>query len=1002
MEFQIIDADYKLMDERDPVIRLFGRSDSGESVCCFVVGFEPYFYAQPRPGASVDSVMNSLKEQFAQIKKIELVERFEPVGYQTKPKKMFKITVFSPKNVPEIRDDVLLIPEIFQIYESDILFRNRYLIDKDIGGFLWVSAKDDPSLDRNHIIESLRTTCDVTICTRSVQVIDRISNAPLKYVAFDIECLPEGGNMPDPQKSPVILISFAFEPAFNGFKTLVLVGRPKPSPEIETDPDICWLSNENELLKRFFEIINEYDPDIMTGYNITSFDFPYIEERLEALSRNGVRIPSLFSRDRSKDKLRDKSDLWIRKFGLTVKAELTGRIIADTLPLVRRSYSLKQYTLRNVSKELLNMEKLDLPPAQMEEHWNDNGSKLLKFILYSRRDSELALSLLFNLKLLDKYIALSQITNSVIQEVISGGQTSMVEQLMTKEFNRRNRVMPIKPDDEEYDERDADEEGIKGGEVLDPVRGLHENVILLDYKSLYPTIMMAFNLCYTSVVETGTDLSSLDLTPDDVLETPSGGIFVKSSVFKGIVPTILEDLLNRRSETKKKMKSVTDEQELVSLDATQFALKILLNSYYGYSGYARARLYSMDLANSVTSIGRQNILNTKHLITDTVRLLFIYDNKAWLESELIAAGKNPFDKDVLLIRPTVIYGDTDSVFVHCGPDEGKEFPEGALSPESIALAGNKLAGIVTSSLPPPMELEFEAFARRVVLIAKKRYAQWLFEMSGDGQWSNKIKVKGMETVRRDWCELTSETQTRVLELVLKEGNVDSAVKHVRDVIDEIRTIDFNKNPEFIDSLILTKNYSKKSSSYRNKQPHATVVEKIYQRTGVDTPIGTRVPFVIISGKGLFADRAEEPEYVIKNNISIDVDYYINKQILPPVIRILEVVGVDETMLDGYQQTGLFDFGSGSKSVASVSSISENTQKELEYDTGPQKFNEIKEEVAESGPFHESSNNSFNQFISVKTPSGVIDTSQNISETKTNDEKPEKKGSGKGQISLFDF
>ena len=944
MDFQILDADYKLVHEVEPVIRLFGRSDDGRSVCCLVPGFEPYFYAKPKvlPAGKSENICEDLTEKYPQIKRIEPVERFEPIGYQTQKKPMLRIVVYSPKNVPEIRDDILREPFIDEIYESDILFRNRFLIDRNISGMSWVSAEEDGSVPpekSEEIRKLLPSKCDVTICTENVTPLEKISNAPLRYMAFDIECLPQNSRMPSPEWAPVILISFAFRPACNGRDTLVLAA--KPAPDLNVDPaslpedvtipgdDVLWLGDEETLLRKFFAVINEFDPDIISGYNINEFDLPYIIDRIEALRKNGIRIPLDFSRDGSL--------IHIRKFAMSSKVEVLGRVVADSLPLIRRNYSLKQYTLKNVSKELLNREKLDVPYTAMEEYWNDDGAKLFRFIDYSRRDSELAIELLLDLKLLDKFIALAQITNSVFQEVIGSGQTAMVEQVMIREYKKRDRVMAVKPGGEDFDERGADDDSLKGGAVLDPVKGLHENVIILDYKSLYPTIMMAHNLCYTTVVEDGADLKALGLTEDDINVTPAGGRFVKASVCKGVVPSILEDLLDRRVQTKKKMKAATEEHEIFALDATQMALKILLNSYYGYSGYARARLYSLNLANSVTGIGRENIIRTRRIITEDIGLVFIYDGKALLEPELRDMNVDPFSKDVLLIRPQVVYGDTDSVFVHCTADGGGEFPDGVLTLEKTALAGARLAAIVTESLPKPMELEFEAIARRVVLIAKKRYAQWLFEPSGDG-WKDKIKVKGMETVRRDWCELTRFTLDRILKLVLIEGNIEAAVRLVKDTITALRTLDLAQNPEFLDKLILTKSYSKSPDSYKSKQPHIQVVDKIRARTGVDTPIGTRVPFVIVAGKGLFADRAEDPDYVIEHNLPIDVDYYISKQLLPPVERIFEGFGVDASSLGRYQQRGLFDFGapagplsvsssnpsSGSSSVSPSVSLSDSS------------------------------------------------------------------------------
>ncbi|MCZ7393411.1 MAG: DNA polymerase elongation subunit, partial [Candidatus Methanoperedens sp.] len=153
----------------------------------------------------------------------------------------------------------------------------------------------------------------------------------------------------------------------------------------------------------------------------------------------------------------------------------------------------------------------------------------------------------------------------------------------------------------------------------------------------------------------------------------------------------------------------------------------------------------------------------------------------------------------------------------------------------------------------------------------------------------KLRVKGMETVRRDWCELTTKTVEKVLELVLKEGKVDEAVELVKNTIDSIRDIDARKHPELFDKLILTRQYTKKPESYRSRQPHITVVDKLKKR-GIIANVGDRIPFVILAGNGLFVERAEDPEYAREKNLLLDVDYYITKQILPPVERILADFG----------------------------------------------------------------------------------------------------------------
>jgi DNA polymerase I len=193
-----------------------------------------------------------------------------------------------------------------------------------------------------------------------------------------------------------------------------------------------------------------------------------------------------------------------------------------------------------------------------------------------------------------------------------------------------------------------------------------------------------------------------------------------------------------------------------------------------------------------------------------------------------------------------------------------------------------------------MELVFDSFARRAIFIAKKRYALLIWEKTAQGM-KEKIKVKGMETVRRDWCGLTTKTIERVLELVLKEGKVDDAVELVKDTINRIRSIDASKDSELFEDLILTRQYTKKIESYKNKQPHVTVIEKL-QKRGIVANVGDRIPFVILAGKGMFVERAEDPEYAKEKKLPLDVDYYVNKQILPPVERILSDFGITGEML----------------------------------------------------------------------------------------------------------
>jgi DNA polymerase I len=866
MIFQILDANYAYDSHRNPLVQLFGSTPEGKKVKCRVAGFRPYFYAGLED-ERLDEATGSLKAMGLEV---EEVERFEPIGFQLVPRKMLKVITQDPKEVRSLRERVREIPGIKTVYETDILFRNRFLIDRDLGGMAWAEAS---------IPEWAGGQEPPLIKVDSLHPVNREANAPLRFMSFDIECLPNQGEMPRAEVSPVILISMAFEPEYHGQKDLVLVGKKMDCPRL----DVQACRDEHDLLSQFASILRDFDPDIVAGYNSNEFDFPYLTERAKQLGAD-LRVG------------REGSSLYLRKIVNRTDVSITGRVVVDLLPIIRSSFSLKQYTLRNAAAELLKMEKYEVDPKEIEALWAEGGPGLVRFISYARRDAVLALHLLLDLRLVDKYIALSQASGSLLQDIVNGGQSGMVENLLLRRFQKRGRVVPPKPDAEVSDERYVENEDLKGGAVLSPEKGLVEDVVILDYKSLYPTIMMAHNLCYSTVVTREAPQG------DHIITAPSGGKFVSSEVSPGIMPAVLRELLDERTKTKKLMKTASDEERRF-LDAKQYALKILLNSFYGYSGYARARLYSLALANAVTSFGRENILRTKKVI-DEIGSVYVVDGAVVFKEDLPfgKVGAKRFDL-------SVVYGDTDSVFVRLRPAEA-----GGVSLPDAELIGRKIAEMVTSSLPEPMELVFEAFARRGIFLAKKRYALWVFEPSGDA-WKDKIKVRGMETVRRDWCDLTSKTLKTCLELVLKEGKVDEAVDHVRSVVVRLQNLNLAQDPEILGDLTLTRRYTKSTGSYKNKQPHIQLVEKTKKRGGQVPGVGDRVPFVIIRGKNsrknreLFVDRAEDPGYVLEKNMPLDTEYYVEKQILPPVLRIFETFGVTKDRLCmGRGQSNLFSFG----------------------------------------------------------------------------------------------
>jgi len=288
----------------------------------------------------------------------------------------------------------------------------------------------------------------------------------------------------------------------------------------------------------------------------------------------------------------------------------------------------------------------------------------------------------------------------------------------------------------------------------------------------------------------------------------------------------------------------------------------MANAFYGYFGYHRAKIYCLDIARSITSLGRDIIQKTVKAIED----------------------EHGYE---------VVYGDTDSVMVKVPTDDMEEAEK----------AGNELVEKINKMLPGIMELEFEKLFKRFLPLTKKRYMAWSMEKGNSGEWKERIEMKGIETIRRDWCGLTSETMSRIIEIILKQHDVKEAVNYFRGIVKRLLDGEID-----IEKLVITKSITKKPEAYAAIQPHVEVVKKLKQRNTMEMPgIGDRIGYVIVKGTQLLSKRAEDPAYVKEKGIQLDPQYYIDNQLLPPLERIFDALGVDKDELMGMgKQIGIFD------------------------------------------------------------------------------------------------
>ncbi|KAK3211470.1 hypothetical protein Dsin_016176 [Dipteronia sinensis] len=874
--FQQLDIDYVIGDSHREllpnsfgpaaIIRIFGVTREGHSVCCNAHGFEPYFYISCLPGMGPDDISrlhkilearmresnkNSKVPQF--VRRIEMVHKRSIMYYQQQKSQPFlKIVVALPTMVASCRgilDRGIQIDgfgmKSFMTYESNVLFALRFMIDCNIVGGNWIEVPVGKYRKTTKLLSYCQLEFD---CLYSELVSHCLEGefskmAPFRILSFDIECAGRKGHFPEPTHDPVIQVA----------NIVTLQGENQPfirnvmtlnscSPIVGVD--VMSFDTERKVLLAWRDLIREVDPDIIIGYNICKFDLPYLIERAQALGI--AEFPMLGRIRNSRVRVKDAT-FSSRQYGTRESKEVTveGRVQFDLLQAMLRDYKLSSYSLNSVSAHFLSEQKEDVHHSIISDLQNGNSETRRRLAVYCLKDAYLPQRLLDKLMYIFNYVEMARVTGVPISFLLSRGQSIKVLSQLLRKAKQKDLVIP------NVKQAGSEQGTYEGATVLEPRAGFYEKPIAtLDFASLYPSIMMAYNLCYSSLV-TPEDVRKLNLPPECVNKTPSGEIFVKSSLQKGILPEILEELLTARKRAKADLKEAKDPLEKAVLDGRQLALKISANSVYGFTGATVGQLPCLEISSSVTSYGRQMIEHTKKLVEDKFTILGGYEHNA-----------------------EVIYGDTDSVMVQFGVP----------SVEEVMKLGREAAEYISGTFIKPIKLEFEKVYYPYLLISKKRYAG-LF-------WTNpekfdKMDTKGIETVRRDNCLLVKNLVNECLHKLLIDRDIPGAVQYVKNTISDLLM-----NRMDLSLLVITKGLTKTGDDYEVKAAHVELAERMRKRDAATAPnVGDRVPYVIIKGaKGAKAyEKSEDPIYVLENNIPIDPQYYLENQISKPLLRIFEPI-----------------------------------------------------------------------------------------------------------------
>ena len=805
----LLDADTVSKAQRS-AIRLFLKDEKTGKAYPAYYDFLPYFLLVPNEEVTgkfgsekmAEFKQTLFKQKFsfrgvdAKILKVEETEKFvSRAGMH----KALQITVDHPRNVSFISGEL---KQFGTCYENNIPFHYRFMIDS--------------GLKPNALVEYADGEDGFVKDARKVHAEGFPS---LRMLALDIEAYSTSGSLPEPSRDPCIMVSYADK---NGAGAITYK-HAVHAPGVENAAD------EKAMLERTCEIIAERHADMLCTYNGDAFDLPFMQKRADVTGAS-FRLG------------RTRKHVFAKKLGMRTKTYVQGRIHFDVYHAITflntvGAIKLSRLTLDDAYFELFGKHKVDLKYDKIWENWK-TGKGMDKVAEYAKVDSIACLDLANYC--LDLEFALSRQVGLPFFESSRATAGQLVEFYLMRKSFEYGEIIPNKPSYSEVVSRS--ENPLQGAFVKTPEPGVYENIAVLDFRSLYPSIIVSHNI----------DPSAKDCGCCTDVATKAATGHHYCSKRKGLIPRVLEEVLESRFSAKRKLSEIkkdkgADSHEYKQVNATQWALKVIANSFYGYIAYPRSRWYDHDCGEAITGLARNYI-------------------KATMDTAEASGFK-------------VLYGDTDSLMI--------------LYPKGEEDKVMKFRAKVNDKLPGNMELELEEFYARGLFVskkatgaakeekaegAKKKYAM----ITKDG----KIKIRGFELVRRDWSGVAKRTQKELLRILLETGDVKAAADMVMKVITELKA---GKVP--LDDLVILTQLRKKAGSYAIMSPELNAAQKA-RAAGIRLPDNAIIGYVIgkkgksISEKAVLREMATD----------YDPDYYINNQVIPATLKLLSAFGYDEDAL----------------------------------------------------------------------------------------------------------
>ncbi|KAG9485685.1 hypothetical protein GDO78_008663 [Eleutherodactylus coqui] len=621
---------------------------------------------------------------------------------------------------------------------------------------------------------------------------------------------------------------------------------------------------ERTLLGFFLAKIHKLDPDVIVGHDIYGFDLEVLLQRI-----NLCKVPFWSKIGRLRRSTMPKLG---GRSGFAERNAACGRIICDIEISAKELIRCKSYHLSELVHHILKNERILIPPEHIRNAYGDS-SQLLVLLENTLIDARFILQIMCELNVLPLALQITNIAGNVLSRTLMGGRSERNEYLLLHAFSENDFLVPDKPSfkksqqvvvDEEEDmnvDQNKNKKGRRkaaysGGLVLDPKVGFYDKfILLLDFNSLYPSIIQEYNICFTTVHRTAANAQNARESEeqDEIPELPNPDLEM------GILPREIRKLVERRRHVKQLMKQPDLNPDMyLQYDIRQKALKLTANSMYGCLGFSYSRFYAKPLAALVTYQGREILLHTKEMV-----------QKMNLE---------------------VIYGDTDSIMINTNCNNLEE----------VFKLGNKVKSEVNKSYKL-LEIDIDGIFKSLLLLKKKKYAALIVEPTADGKYVTKQELKGLDIVRRDWCELAKMAGNYVISQILSDQPRDAIVENIQKKLMDIGENVINGSIS-ISQYEINKALTKDPQDYPDKKslPHVHVALWINSQGGRKMKAGDTVSYVICQdGSNLSASqRAYAPEQLQKqDNLSIDTQYYLSQQVHPVVSRICEPIdGIDSALI----------------------------------------------------------------------------------------------------------